>query len=106
MLPELNQKQHDLREQTGNEKLCFDCAGTNGSRVEPSRKAQKTHLKTLDVAVSGDVGFRIVFGTSLDVFWDIVTYFGRLGWPSWPSLDSRDLRNTPLVPKPMVADYC
>ena len=41
MLPALTQKQHDGREQTGNYTLCFVCAGAQGPRVGPSRKAHK-----------------------------------------------------------------
>ena len=56
MLPELTQKQYYVREHTGNDKLCFDCAGVSGSRVGSSRKVQKTG-KTIVGPVFAYVGF-------------------------------------------------
>ena len=46
-----------LREQTGNEQLCFDCAGASGSSVGPSRKTQTKKDKTLDRLAFTYVGF-------------------------------------------------
>ena len=53
MLPELTQTQHDFQEQTGHEQLCFGFAGASGSRVGPSRKAQKKKENMFDGPVFG-----------------------------------------------------
>ena len=92
MLPELIQKQHGFREQTGNDKVCFDCADANGSRVEPSSKAYNKIETTLDGPVFVSDGCWIIyvpFWTSIGSFKRnlefIVTHFERPEWPSWPS---------------------
>ena len=89
MLPELTPKRNDVQEHTGNEQLCFDCAGASGSMVGPSRKAQE---KTLDGLVVGYVGFLNILVTILEVILELkrhpksmVTHFGHLLWLFWPS---------------------
>ena len=87
MRPELKQKQHDFREQTRNDKLSFDFAGASGSRVGPSRKAQKKRANTLDGPVSAMLNLKIIFGAILDVILELKMHPKSYGDSLWaPSL--------------------
>ena len=65
MLPHSTQKQRDFREQTGNDKLCSDCASAIGSMVGSYRQAHKKENE------NGDVGFFVILNIILNVILEL-----------------------------------
>ena len=61
------------------------CAGASGSRVGPSRKAQRKKAKTFDGAVVGYIGFEIILATILEVKMHPASYSDSL-WATWMAI--------------------